>query len=95
MASEESAAGFGGQANGGGGGGAFQLAQQHYTVDTNAHGFLGGTLGRGNRSVPNPGSFFSSPPTMARNLSAGQFGHGGAPVIGAGINEAQTEEDDD
>lgn len=95
MASQESAAGFGGQANGGGGGGAFALAQQHYTVDTNAHGFLGGTLGRGNRSVPNPGSFFSAPPNPTRNLNAGQFGHGNAPIIGGGITEGETEENDD
>lgn len=94
MASEESAAGFGGQANGGGGGG-LALAQQHYNVDTNAHGFLGGTLGRGNRSVPNPGSFFSAPPNPTRNLSSGQFGHGNAPVIGGGISEGETQEDDD
>lgn len=93
MASESSA-GFGGQANGGGGGG-LALAQQHYNVDTNAHGFLGGTLGRGNRSVPNPGSFFTAPPNPARNLSAGQFGHGSAPVIGGGVEAGETEENDD
>jgi hypothetical protein len=54
------------------------LQYQHFTTDVNAHGFLGGTLGRGPRSVPSANSFFSAPPTSGRNLSAGQFGAGSA-----------------
>jgi hypothetical protein len=91
MASGESAAGFGGQANGGGTDAAYALAQQHYDINTNAHGYLGGTLGRGSRTVPNPSSFFSSPPSMARHLSSGQFSNS-APIIGGG-NEEQAEEE--
>jgi hypothetical protein len=79
----ESVGGFAGGVGGGGvqGGGAAALQYQHFTTDTNAHGFLGGTLGRGNRSVPSPGSFFSAPPTSGRNLSGGQFGEGHAHSV--------------
>ena len=75
----ESVAGFAGQPAMPGGAAALQY--QHFTTDTNAHGFLGGTLGRGNRSVPSPGSFFSSPPRSGRNLSGGQFGEGHAHSV--------------
>lgn len=75
----ESAGGF--TAGAAGQSAAASLQYQHFTTDTNAHGFLGGTLGRGNRSVPSPGSFFSTPTAAPqsgeRSLSAGQFGAGG------------------
>lgn len=87
--SEESVAGFGG-APASTGGGAAALQYQHFTTDTNAHGFLGGTLGRGNRSVPTPGSFFSAPPTPGRNLSGGQFGAGHAHSV---LDSEDDEED--
>lgn len=77
---EESVGGFTGPTEGQSGAAALQY--QHFTTDTNAHGFLGGTLGRGNRSVPSPGSFFSSPPPSAgRNLSGGQFGTGNSKSV--------------
>ena len=76
---EESVAGFQGQGGAPQTSGAAALRYQHFTTDSNAHGFLGGTLGRGNRAVPSPGSFFSNPPAPGRrNLSGGQFGTGNA-----------------
>lgn len=79
--SNESVGGFSNPGTAPGGGGAAALQYQHFTTDTNAHGFLGGTLGRGNRSVPSPGSFFSAPPHSGRNLSGGQFGTGHAHSV--------------
>jgi hypothetical protein len=86
----ESVAGFQGGPGGDPSGGAAGLQYQHFTTDTNAHGFLGGTLGRGIQSVPSPGSFFSNPPAAGRNLSGGQFGTGHAHAV---LDPEDSEED--
>lgn len=88
----ESAGGFTGQRPGVGG--AFGLAQQHYDVNSGGHGFIGGTLTRGNRVAPDPNSFFSTPiHPMMSNMNNQQFG-GNAPVLGGSRAEPEPEEDD-
>lgn len=87
-----SAAGFGGEGTTEGPQGAAGLNYQHFTTDLNAHGYLGGTLTKGRRATPDPGSFFSSPPTAGRNLSSAQFAGGADAKSGGGAEEAEAEE---
>ena len=78
MATEDlvSAGGFA-NINAGGGEGdidpAVALRQQHLNTNLNAKGFLGGTLGQGARTAPDPREFFNTPSPQHRNLSGAQF----------------------